>query len=141
MRDFGSCTPTFINTTGLHVAARLAMSRADTLATERRRVQAVRAFLESAAGLNQALSVFVRHALVHSQGSPGTSDLAADTNALVGALADFAEQLDRVATDSDDSAARSKPPELRDTLQSAPAPGQPWTANRTFDSPVVTRIR
>ena len=124
-----------IRTSELYDAAQLTVSRSDNTPAERRRIASVRAWLASAADLNQTLSDFVRHSLVHSQGSPGTSDLFADTAAFAEALATFAEQLDRVAVDAREARPRPRiegafdvdaPPPGTNRMRSAGgAPGAP----------------
>ena len=57
----------------------------------------MRSLVMLASELTRALHTYSRHALVHCQGTAGTSDLEADTDALVRALHQFSLEISTVA--------------------------------------------
>lgn len=66
-------------------------------AREARRVEQTMELLNASAALNRSLAIYTQHALVHSQGSFGTADLAADMARLHLALAEFFVQVKHLA--------------------------------------------
>lgn len=130
-----------IRTSELYDAAHLTVSRGDNTSAERRRIASVQAWLASAADLNQTLSDFLRHSVVHSQGSPGTSDLFADTAALAEALATFAEQLDRVAVEARDARPRPRIEGAFDVDAPASEPNRMRSAGGMLGTPKGIRNR
>lgn len=83
----------------LDFLASLAMRRGVTPAAERRRLDAVRSLLAAASEVNRSLAIFLKHALVHCQGSPGCSDLSADTRAVAEALGHLSAGFDRTSAE------------------------------------------
>lgn len=77
----------------LKCAAEIAKLRLPSASAEGGRKARLRALLISAGQLNRALSAFTRDALVHGHGTPGTSDLDADTAELADALRLFSNEL------------------------------------------------
>jgi len=130
-----------IRTSELYDAAQLTVSRGDSTPAERHRIASVQAWLASAADLNQTLSDFLHHSVVHSQGSPGTSDLFADTAALAEALATFAEQLDRVAVDAREARPRPRIEGSFDVDTPASHPSRMRSAAGTLGTPKGIRSR
>ena len=77
----------------LKCVAEVAKLRIPSTPAESRRIVRVRALLIAAGQLNRALAAFTHDALVHCHGTPGTSDLDADTRALTEALGTFSNEL------------------------------------------------
>jgi hypothetical protein len=77
----------------LRCVAEVAKLRIPSASAEGRRIARVRALLIAAGQLNRALTAFTHDALVHCHGTPGTSDLDADTRVLADALGIFSNEL------------------------------------------------
>ena len=77
----------------LKCVAEVAKMRIPSASAEGRRITRVRALLVAAGQLNRALTAFTHDALVHCHGTPGTSDLDADTRVLAEALGSFSLEL------------------------------------------------
>jgi len=84
-----------MHASGLDLIATLAIRRGNTPAAERLRLEAVRELLAAASEVNRSLAVFLRHALVHCQGTPGCSDLEADRRVVAAALRQFSARCAR----------------------------------------------
>jgi hypothetical protein len=80
----------------MELLTQLSMLRSPEPSAERRRVESARTLLDSASELNRALSLLIKHALVHCQGTPGCADLEADNRALAAAIAEYTREADRV---------------------------------------------
>jgi len=130
-----------IRTSELYDAAQLTVSRGDNTPAESRRIASVQAWIASTADLNQTLSDFLRHSVVHSQGSPGTSDLFADTAALAEALATFAEQLDRISVHAREARPRPRIEGSFDVDASAAHPNRMRSAGGTLGRSKGSRDR
>ena len=86
-----------VTSTDLSTVSQLIRMRLPSSAAEARRVTRMRRLVLLAAELTRTLHTSSRHALVHCQGTAGTSDLEADTDALVRALQDFSLEISTVA--------------------------------------------
>jgi hypothetical protein len=82
----------------LYAAAELIVTRCSSASREAERIARLRTMLRATAGLNRTLNRYAQHALVHCQGSAGTSDLSADTVDLIQALQRFCTELHEVAS-------------------------------------------
>jgi hypothetical protein len=85
----------------LDTVAELITMRFPLRAAEARRGARMRALMAVTADLNRALSTYAQHALVHCQGTAGTSDLSADTAALTEALRAFSTEIRMIAREYD----------------------------------------
>ena len=92
-----------VKTKDLQTVAELITMRFPLRAPETRRVARLRGLLAATTEVNRTLSTFLEHALVHCQGTAGTSDLSADTMALDQALRNFSAEVASVACDYDDA--------------------------------------
>lgn len=101
---------------------------------EARRLARMRSLMTVTADLNRTLSIYAKHALVHCQGSAGTSDLSADTVALNRTLRAFCAEIRTIAAEYDSinrpsipftaSEENIEPGERRDFMPwHAPSPG------------------
>jgi hypothetical protein len=90
-----------IHASDLALLAALAMRRGATPAAEGRRLERVRSLMAAASDVNRALSRFLKDALVHSQGTPGCSDLAEDTRAVASALESLSACCRHVAAENE----------------------------------------
>lgn len=66
---------------------------------EGRRAERMRALVRVTSELTRTLSTYSRHALVHCQGTAGTTDLSDDTRRLTTALEAFCAEIHAVATE------------------------------------------
>ncbi|MEO7457333.1 MAG: hypothetical protein ABIY52_13805 [Gemmatimonadaceae bacterium] len=82
----------------------LKMRFASTTA-EARRTARMRSLVSIAAELTIALRTYSRHALVHCQGTAGTSDLEADTESVIHALRAFSTEIARAANEYEHASA------------------------------------
>lgn len=85
----------------LNTVAELITMRFPLRGPESNRAARMRALLVITADLNRALSTYSQHALVHCQGTAGTSDLSADTAALTEALHAFCREIRQIAKEYD----------------------------------------
>lgn len=85
----------------LETIAELITMRFPLRGPESRRLARMRGLMTLTADLNRTLSVYAQHALVHCQGTAGTSDLSADTAALNRALRAFAAEIQIIAGEYD----------------------------------------
>lgn len=86
-----------ITSENLATVAKLITMRFPTSSAEATRVARMRRLVSVTAELTHKLTTYSRHALVHCQGTPGNSDLCADTTALDRALREFSLEIQRVA--------------------------------------------
>ena len=100
-----------VTSTDLSTVSQLIRMRLPSSAAEARRVTRMRRLVLLAAELTRTLHTYSRHALVHCQGTAGTSDLEADTEALVRALSEFSSEISTVASEYGHLA----PPPARET--------------------------
>jgi hypothetical protein len=85
-----------VSPTDLSTVSQLIRMRLPSSAAEARRVTRMRRLVLLASELTRTLHTYSRHALVHCQGTAGTSDLEADTEALARALGEFSAEVSAV---------------------------------------------
>ncbi len=93
----GSDLAASVRSADLGTVARLITMRFPSSSAEATRVARMRRLVSVAAELAHKLTTYSRHALVHCQGTPGNSDLCADTTALDRSLREFSSEIRRVA--------------------------------------------
>ncbi len=97
-----------ITSEDLDTVAELITMRFPLRTPEAKRVARLRTLLAATAELNRILATYSQHALVHCQGTAGTSDLSADTAALDQALRTFSGEIAAVARDYGDAVNRPR---------------------------------
>ncbi|MEP6991450.1 MAG: hypothetical protein ABJA80_11030 [bacterium] len=96
--DSASVTrPLAIEEDDLLVVAQAITMRCTLQTAEAMRAARLRALALVAAHLGRTLSTYARHALVNCQGTPGASDVDADTRLLAAALRDFCSEIENVS--------------------------------------------
>lgn len=85
----------------LETIAELITMRFPLRLQEARRLARMRGLMTVTADLNRTLSIYAQHALVHCQGTAGTSDLSADTVALNRTLRAFCAEICTIAAEYD----------------------------------------
>ncbi len=85
----------------LETVAELITMRFPLRFREARRLARMRGLMTVTADLNRTLSIYAQHALVHCQGTAGTSDLSADTVALNRTLRAFCAEICAIAAEYD----------------------------------------
>lgn len=85
----------------LETVAELITMRFPLRLREARRLARMRGLMTVTADLNRTLSIYAQHALVHCQGTAGTSDLSADTVALNRTLRAFCAEIRAIAAEYD----------------------------------------
>ena len=93
-----------LNPEHLRAVAALITMRLPARAADARRAARMRQLVHVTSELNRALSTYACHALVHCQGTAGTSDFDADTQALRDALEHFFREVRDIAREYDDPA-------------------------------------
>lgn len=86
-----------VTSADLDTVAKLITMRFPSSSAEATRVARMRRLVSVTAELTHKLTTYSRHALVHCQGTPGNSDLCADTTALDRSLREFSSEIRRVA--------------------------------------------
>ncbi len=89
--------PLAIEEDDLLVVAQAITMRCSLQTAEAMRAARLRALALVAAHLGRTLSTYARHALVNCQGTPGASDVEADTRLLAAALRAFCAEIEAVS--------------------------------------------
>ncbi len=97
-----------ISAADLHTIAELVTMRFPLRGPEARRVARVRGLITAACELHRVLGSYTQQALGHVRRAGGTSDLAADTQALDDALRAFGAEVDAVAREYHDAVNRPR---------------------------------